>query len=297
MDVKPVVLKVLLQHRHLQTHSAFCREYDRVAAAIDPTLRGGWPSKAQFYRWLSGELVGLPYPDHCRVLEGMFSGWKVDQLFQVHDGGIDFVPEPATTQATTPIVRRIPLTEPADQETNQVVTFYPHRADTPKHLWMDLLVSAQENIDLFANASLFLPEENPEAIDILKKKATGGTSVRILLGDPTHPAMELRGREERLFEAIPGRIRMALAYYRPLVGVEGIEFRLHGTSLYNSIFRYDDQMLVNQHIYGTYGYMAPILHLRKVAGADLFDTYMKSFELIWKEESYTIQTEEVASTN
>jgi hypothetical protein len=51
-----------------------------------------------------------------------------------------------------------------------------------------------------------------------------------------------------LFEGIPGRIRMALAYYRPLVGVEGIEFRLHGTSLYNSIFRYDDQMLVNQHI-------------------------------------------------
>jgi len=31
-------------------------------------------------------------------------------------------------------------------------------------------------------------------------------------------------------------------------------FHLHQTALYNSIFRYDDQMLVNQHIYGTYGY-------------------------------------------
>ena len=39
MDAKPVVLKVLLQHRHLQTHRAFCREYDRVAAKTDPTLR------------------------------------------------------------------------------------------------------------------------------------------------------------------------------------------------------------------------------------------------------------------
>lgn len=162
---------------------------------------------------------------------------------------------------------------------------------------MDLLVGAQQNIDLFANASLFLPEENPEAIGILKKKAASGVTVRILLGDPDHPAMELRGREERLFEAIPGRIRMALAYYRPLVGVEGIEFRLHGTSLYNSIFRYDDQMLVNQHIYGTYGYIAPILHLRRVAGADLFETYMKSFELIWGEESYSIHAEEAASTS
>jgi hypothetical protein len=292
---KPIVLKVLLQHRHLQTHRAFCREYDKVAGTIDPTLRGSWPSKAQFYRWLSGDLIGLPYADHCRILEGMFPDWKVDQLFHVHDAGIEFVPKPPTPQTQKPT--RPASTGLADQGVGQVVAFYPHRADTPKRLWMDLLVSAQENIDLFANASLFLPEENPESIEILKKKATEGARVRILLGDPDHPAMELRGREERLFAAIPGRIRMALAYYRPLVDVEGIEFRLHGTSLYNSIFRYDDQMLVNQHIYGTYGYMAPILHLRKVAGADLFDTYMKSFELIWREESYRIHTKETAPTN
>jgi hypothetical protein len=111
----PVVLKVLLQHRHLQTHRAFCREYDRVAANSDPTLRGGWPSKAQFYRWISGELVGLPYPDHCRILEGMFPGWKVDQLFQAHEGGIEFVPEPPAPQKQIPTMRPIPPTEPADQ--------------------------------------------------------------------------------------------------------------------------------------------------------------------------------------
>lgn len=98
--------------------------------------------------------------------------------------------------------------------------------------------------------------------------------------------MQLRGREERLFDALVGRIQMAHAYYRPLRNVEGVDFRVHGTSLYNSIFRYDDQMLVNQHLYGTYGYMAPILHLRKQSGSDLFDTYLRSFELIWNEESY-----------
>jgi hypothetical protein len=108
----PVVLKALLQHRHLQTHSTFSREYNRVAAKIDPTLRGSGPSKAQFYRWLSGDLVGLPYADHCRILEGMFPGWKIDQLFQVHDGGIDFIPEPTTPPAATPT---IPPTRPVDQ--------------------------------------------------------------------------------------------------------------------------------------------------------------------------------------
>jgi hypothetical protein len=104
---KPIVLKALLQQRHLQTHSAFCREYERVATEVDPTLRRGWPSKAQFYRWLSGDLIGLPYADHCRILEGMFPGWKVDQLFQVHNGGIEFIPEPPQAPTHTPTIRPI----------------------------------------------------------------------------------------------------------------------------------------------------------------------------------------------
>jgi hypothetical protein len=281
---KPVVLlKVLLRQRHLQGHPAFNREYDKVAATIDKALVGTGPGKAQFYRWLAGELIGLPYAHHCRVLEGMFPDWTAEQLFQPYNGGLEFVPEPRqvtappTDTASAPGERSVPA---------EVVALYPHRADTPKALWLDLLSGAVANIDLFANASLFLPEENPEAIAMLRDKAARGVRVRILLGDPETAAMELRGREERLFEALIGRIKMALAYYRPLVGVDGVEFRVHGTSLYNSIFRYDDQMLVNQHIYGTYGYIAPILHLRKVPGCDLFDTYMRSFDLVWSEESY-----------
>ncbi|MDQ5852231.1 MAG: hypothetical protein M3380_09200, partial [Chloroflexota bacterium] len=114
MNAKPIVLKVLLQHRHLQTHRAFCREYDRVAAEVDPTLRGGWPSKAQFYRWLSGDLIGLPYSDHCRVLEKMFPSWTVDQLFQINGDGIEFIPEPSKRQAVTPS-QSIASAAPIDQ--------------------------------------------------------------------------------------------------------------------------------------------------------------------------------------
>lgn len=176
----------------------------------------------------------------------------------------------------------------AGNNSAEVVAFYPHRSETPKHLWSDLLIGTQKQLDLVAYASLFLPEENPESISIIKHKAANGIQVRIALGDPDSPEVERRGREERLFEAIPGRVRMALAYYRPLVDVPGIQFHLHRTTLYNSIFRFDDQMLVNQHIFGTYGYMAPILHLRCCHNAtDLFDTYTVSFERIW-EESYPI---------
>lgn len=121
LNTKPVLLKVLLQQRHMQTHSAFCREYDKVAVEVDRTLKGGWPSRAQFYRWLSGGLVGLPYVDHCRVLEKMFPDWKVDQLFQVHDGGIEFIPKPPASQVKTATAAP---TAPVAQQAHRATTFH-----------------------------------------------------------------------------------------------------------------------------------------------------------------------------
>jgi hypothetical protein len=49
----------------------------------------------------------------------------------------------------------------------------------------------------------------------------------------------------------PAKIRNALTLYRPLCVVENIEIHLHQTILYNSIYRVDDQLFVNQHTYGT----------------------------------------------
>jgi len=164
----------------------------------------------------------------------------------------------------------------------EIVTLYPHRSEVPKHLWLDLLTSSEKRVWLYANASLFLPEDNPESIDIIRRKAECGVQVRLLMADPDSPECVLRGVEERLWDAIPARVRMALAYYAPLVGVPGIEFRLQRATLYNSIFVYDEEMLINQHVYGMYGYMAPILHLRHIEGGDFFNTYIRSFERVWE---------------
>src|SRR5262249_23359484 len=79
---QPVRLKYLLRERHWQHYRTFCVEYDKVAELIDPELLGTWPSRTQLHRWLAGDLKGLPYPDHCRVLEGMFPGWSAAQLFE-----------------------------------------------------------------------------------------------------------------------------------------------------------------------------------------------------------------------
>lgn len=81
MPSAPVLLKTLLHRRHWQTYRTFCSEYDKAAAMVDPQLVGKWPSRAQLHRWLSGTMKGLPYSDHCRVLEAMFPDYSADLLF------------------------------------------------------------------------------------------------------------------------------------------------------------------------------------------------------------------------
>lgn len=164
----------------------------------------------------------------------------------------------------------------------EIVTLYPHRSEVPRHLWLDLLTCSCRRVWLYANASLFLPEDNPESIDIIRQKSEDGVDVRLLMADPDSPECTKRGVEERLFDAIPARVRMALTYYAPLAGVAGVEFRLQQETLYNSIFVYDEDMLINQHVYGMYGYMAPVLHLRRMEGGDFFDMYIRSFERVWE---------------
>jgi hypothetical protein len=101
--------------------------------------------------------------------------------------------------------------------------------------------------------------------------------VRVLLGDPESAGVAERGRNEYM----AAKVRNALVLYRPLLAADAVELRLHRTVLYNSIYRADDQLLVNTHVYGTGASNAPVLHLRRVAGGDLVSTYVESFERVW----------------
>jgi hypothetical protein len=82
VDTRPTLLKELLTHQHVQRYETFRAEYERVAGQLAPDLRHTAPSRAQYYRWLSGQLKGrIPYPDACRVLEDMLPPWTADDLF------------------------------------------------------------------------------------------------------------------------------------------------------------------------------------------------------------------------
>jgi tetratricopeptide (TPR) repeat protein len=99
---RTTLLRQLLQQRHLTTHEAFAAQYERAATQLaeldrDPRLASLQVSPRQFDRWYGGELLTLPRPDACRVLEHML-GRPVSELFSTaHDRD----EEPSTRQQAT----------------------------------------------------------------------------------------------------------------------------------------------------------------------------------------------------
>jgi transcriptional regulator with XRE-family HTH domain len=163
---------------------------------------------------------------------------------------------------------------------SEVVHIYPRRGAVPPDLWQQLLDRATSQVGLLAYGGLFLPEQNPRWISTLTKKALAGAKIQILLGDPESKHVAQRGIDEGIGNAMPSKIQNVLAYYNELRDLENVAVYYHDTVLYNSIYRFDDEMLVNAHLFGTAAAYAPVLHLRRLAGGELFDSYTASFNQV-----------------
>ena len=170
--------------------------------------------------------------------------------------------------------------EVAAASQSEVLAIYPRRSDVPRDVWVHLFSAAEHEIGVLVYAGLFLAED-AVLQKIIGDKAHAGVRVRILLGDPDSPQVAARGVDEGIGEAVPVKVRNALALYRGLRDIEGAEFRLHRTILYNSIYRADDQLLVNTHVYGLPANRAPAWHLKTVAGGEIAAIYLESFERVW----------------
>ena len=158
-------------------------------------------------------------------------------------------------------------------------TVYPHRWAVPREVWVRLFGSAERKIDILAYSAVFLAED-AGILRIIADKGRAGVTVRIALGDPDSPHAAQRG-EEGISDAMSAKIRNALTLYRPLGAAENIEIRLHRTVLYNSIYRIDDQLLVNQHTYGVPAAQAPVFCLSKSDGGEMAALYLDCFERVW----------------
>jgi transcriptional regulator with XRE-family HTH domain len=168
----------------------------------------------------------------------------------------------------------------ADASESEIVAVYPHRWAAPKELWGNLFEAAEREVGILVYSGFFIADD-PGQLALIKAKAADGVRVRILLGDPDSSQVAARGADEGIDESMAGKIRNVIVLYKPLRDIDGIEIRLHDTVLYNSIYRSDDQLLVNPHVYGAGASLAPVMHLRHVAGGGMVHTYLESFEKVW----------------
>jgi hypothetical protein len=164
---------------------------------------------------------------------------------------------------------------------SELVDAYPNRASVPRETWLTLLQEARARIDILVFSGTFFAQSNPHVARMLTERAASGVRVRLCFGDPGSRAVAVRGSEEGIGGALAAKIRASLTYYRPLLPVDGCEVRLHDTTLYSSLFRYDEDLLVNPHIFGQPASANPVFHLKRVNAHSWFDSYTGSFEAVW----------------
>jgi Domain of unknown function (DUF5919) len=289
MNAKPIALKVLLQQRHLQGHRAFCREYDKVATELDKSLERTWPSKAQFYRWLSGELVGLPYADHCRILENMFPGWTAARLFDAYDGSIEFVPNPPNPQDGRRASRPLPITAPVAQGVADVVAVYPTRSEFMHDMLPGRLFNEAQRIRVVGLSLNMLCQQYPDRnlLELLES----GTTVECLFLDPEGVHIRQREQEESHPDGLLSTLTTvnieALRRVRAKLSAEAKDrLKIH---LYDEIIRFnitiinDDTCVVQPYMPGARGVESPTLIMEKQdVGLGLFDTFEQVFTTMWE---------------
>ncbi|MDF5756186.1 DUF5919 domain-containing protein [Spongiactinospora sp. TRM90649] len=179
----PILLKTLLRQRHWQTYSTFCAEYDKAAQTVDRTLMGKWPSRTQLHRWLSGELKGLPYSGHCRVLEAMFPDRTAEELF-------------ASAVVEVPAPRQEPAPLPAEDGPRfaDVTAVFSSRSAFTAAYPPSSLFDGATRISAAGLSLNILCQSYPD--HQLRRLLDGGTHIRCLFLDPHGQAIKAREAEE-----------------------------------------------------------------------------------------------------
>ena len=139
----------------------------------------------------------------------------------------------------------------------------------------------ERQIDLLGFTLYFLPHQHPELIDTLLAKCETGCQIRIVIADPASESVRQRDAEENEPITLVARIETSLKAFEPLLPCSNADIRFQDAPLYNSIFRFDDEMFVTPHLYATPGNAAPLLHLRRLGPSGMFSRFAAHFEGLW----------------
>lgn len=162
---------------------------------------------------------------------------------------------------------------------SELVQLWPTRDSVPGDVWRSLLARTQQRLEVLVYSGGFLVEAYGVARDIARISHAGG-QIRMLLGDSTSDEVARRAAGEGL-PTLPARAASTLDYLAEVSGLPGVEVRLHSTPLYVSIYRFDDEALVNPHTHGIGAKDSPVFHYQRVGGGSMFGYYERAFNRVW----------------
>jgi len=165
----------------------------------------------------------------------------------------------------------------------EIVAAYPRRANVDPGRWRQLISGAERQIDILGYTLYFLPQQLPELVDVLLAKSRAGAQIRMVVADPRCEQVRLRDEEEKEPITIVARIETSLRAYAPLLDATNAQVRFQTAPLYNSVYRFDDEMFVTPHLYATPGHGAPLLHLRRLGPNGMFSRFASHFESVWSD--------------
>lgn len=171
--------------------------------------------------------------------------------------------------------------ESTSSSMGEIVAMYPYRSNMSTDMWWQLISSADRQIDLLGYTLYFLALDHPELVPTLAEKCASGCQVRAVIADPRSGHTAYRDQEEQQPITLVARIRTTLKYFNQLHDCANLEIRYQDVPLYNSVFRFDDQMLVTPHLHATPGSSAPMLRLRRLGPNGLFSRFAGHFESVW----------------
>jgi hypothetical protein len=165
---------------------------------------------------------------------------------------------------------------------SEVVGIYTTRNELSPSVVGSMLDAASSRVDVLVYSGMWLWDTVPRFHERLVERITAGVALRICLGDPSSDAVRLRGEEEGSSDAMVSRCKIAIDCARRVLDADPTVVRLTGSTLYSSILRFDDEVLVNTHLWGNPAAASPVLHLRSRSGEDgIAANARRSFERVW----------------
>lgn len=162
----------------------------------------------------------------------------------------------------------------------EVIGAYSRRSDVHVPDWQTLLRASRRQIDMLGY-TLSDVIKAPGIGELLAAKAADGALVRIAVADPAGPQAVAADLEHRPAGDLVRRMREVHERLNALAGTDGVQIRAHRVGTTHTILRFDDQLLLTVHLYGTPGFQAPLLHLHRRRDFGMFDQFVKHFEDVW----------------